>query len=93
LELIDIDFTGKANLAGAGFYPIKQVVSEANVQVDADFMVGHTFSTAYRHQLVELEKKAKEFKLELTDQLRQFELHKQIVWKVRSWAIIYGRAQ
>lgn len=91
LPPMEIDFSGEKYLAQAGFYPIKRFVLEANIQVSSNYMVGHTFSTAYHHQISELESKATEFKLELTEKLRAFETQKQIIWKVRSWAIAYGR--
>jgi|GEM_PF-7005377 len=85
------DFSGKSNLGEAGFLPLKQFAVEKHIKVDADFMVGHTFSTTYRDNLANLKKHAVEFAQQMRNSLRVFEEDNQIVMKIKSWAIVYQK--
>jgi hypothetical protein len=52
-------------------------------------MVHHAMSTSYGEQLTKLRTLLPAFKDELMGRLKEFDLRKEIVWEVSSWAIIY----
>ena len=83
------DFSGQSNLGEAGFVPVKKLVARAKLTVDAQFMVHHAMSTSYGEQLTKLRTLLPAFKDELMGRLKEFDLRKEIVWEVSSWAIIY----
>jgi len=85
------DFTGRSNLNGAGFSPIKKLAIERVFKADIEFMVGHTFSTTYGQRLENLKKNAVEFEDQLKRSLKIFEEKREIAMNVTSWAYIYQR--
>ena len=85
------DFTGRVNLIEAGFAPIKRLAIDVNLSASIDFMIGHSFSTAYRENLINLKINSLEFAEKMKKNLAIFDEKKQIILKVTGWAIIYSK--
>lgn len=85
------DFTGRSNLNGAGFSPVKKFAVDQFFKANVEFMIGHTFATTYRDNLAKLKNLSVEFENEMRTSLKTFEENREIAMKVTTWAYIYKK--
>jgi SAM-dependent methyltransferase len=85
------DFTGRSNLNDAGFFPVKTIMLDRVFKVNIDFMIGHTFATAYRENLKKIKSLSIKFEDEMKNSLKIFEENLDMSIKVTTWAIIYDK--
>jgi len=86
-----VDFTGKTNLTPINFMSTKKIAVETKVRVNINSLIGHTLSTTYRENLINLTGRIQEFSKDMNSRLQEFLDREEIILKVTSWANIYKK--